>query len=369
MPSESPLLQPFDLRGVELKNRVVLAPMTRARAGKERVPNALMAEYYAQRASAGLVLTEATTISEQANGWNESAGIYTDAQAAGWKPVVDAVHDAGGVIYCQLWHCGRASHPAFHGGERHVAPSAIKINEEYIHTPVGKKPHETPRALETDELPGVVADYRHAAERAKEAGFDGVEVHSANGYLLDTFLQSKTNHRTDAYGGSVENRCRMLSEVVTAVADVWTPGRVGVRLSPNGAFNDMGSPDYRDQFLYAAGQLDKVGLAYLHVMDGLAFGFHQLGEPMTLAEFRQVFSGPLMGNCGYTQETAEERIAAGDADLVSFGRPFISNPDLVERFANGWPLAEDAPVSTWYTPGDEGYADWPTYQEQPSTSA
>ncbi|MEO1497303.1 MAG: alkene reductase [Planctomycetota bacterium] len=362
--SDSPLLQPFDLRDLGIKNRVVLAPMTRARAGKDRVPTDRMAEYYAQRAAAGLVLTEATTISEQANGWNESAGIYTAEQATGWEKVVRAVHDAGGVIFLQLWHCGRASHSAFHGGEKAVAPSAIAINAEYIHTPEGKKPHETPRALDTDELSGVVADYQLAAERAKQAGFDGVEVHSANGYLLDTFLQSKTNHREDAYGGSVENRYRLLAEVVTAVSEVWPANRVGVRLSPNGAFNDMGSPDYREQFLYAARKLNKIGLAYLHVMDGLGFGFHGLGDAMTLREFRGVFEGPLMGNCGYTQETAEAAIAVGDADMISFGRPFISNPDLVERFKNGWPLAEDADVSVWYTPGEKGYADWPTYSAQ-----
>ena len=256
----------------------------------------------------------------------------------GWKHTVNAVHDKGGVIFLQLWHLGRSSHSSFHNGKPAVAPSAIKINEPYIHTPTGKQPHEVPRALETEEIPRVVADYRRAAERAKEAGFDGVEVHGANGYLIDTFLQSKTNHRTDEYGGSVENRYRFLKEVVEGVTSVWPANRVGVRLSPNGVFNDMGSPDYREQFTFVASQLDRFGLAYLHVMDGLAFGFHELGEPMTLAEFRKVFHGPLMGNCGYTQETAEKAIAEGNADLIAFGRPFISNPDLVQRFKNGWPL-------------------------------
>ncbi len=367
--SISPLLQSFDLHGLELKNRVVLAPMTRARAGKDRVPNDLMAKYYAKRASAAIVLTEATTISPQANGWNESAGIYTDAQVAGWRSTVDAVHQAGGVIFCQLWHCGRASHSAFHNGEKHVAPSAIKLDGDYIHTPDGKLPHETPRALELAEIPGIVADYKRAAERAKEAGFDGIEVHAANGYLINTFLESKTNHRDDAYGGSIKNRTRFLLEIVEAVTQVFPANRVGVRVSPNGAFNDMGSPDYREQHVYVAEQLDKFGLAYLHVMDGLGFGFHGLGEPMTLAEYRKVFNGPLMGNCGYTQATAEAAVAAGDADLISFGRPYISNPDMVERFANGWPLAEEAPVEVWYTPaGEEGYSDWPTYEEQQSDS-
>ena len=287
---------------------------------------------------AGLLITEATTISEEANGWNESPGIYTDEMTEGWKHTVNAVHDKGGVIFLQLWHLGRSSHSSFHDGKPAVAPSAIKINEPYIHTPTGKQPHEVPRALETDEIPRVVDDYRQAAERAKAAGFDGVEVHSANGYLIDTFLQSKTNHRTDQYGGSVENRYRFLKEVVEGVTSVWPANRVGVRLSPNGSFNDMGSPDYREQFTFVASQLDRFGLAYLHVMDGLAFGFHELGEPMTLADFRKVFHGPLMGNCGYTQETAEKAIAEGHADLIAFGRPFISNPDLVQRFKNGWPL-------------------------------
>ena len=292
------LLEPFDLHDLHLSNRVAMAPMTRARSGTDRLANEIMADYYQQRATAGLLITEATTISAQANGWRESPGIYTDAMESGWKVVVDTVHEAGGSIFIQLWHCGRASHPSFHNGEQHVAPSAIAINEPYIHTPNGKESHETPRALEADELPGIVEDYRRAAVRAKAAGFDGIEIHSANGYLLDTFLQSKTNHRGDAYGGSIENRYRFLDEVVTAVCGVWPSTRVGVRLSPNGAFNDMGSPDYREQFSYVASQLNNHHLAYLHIMDGLAFGFHNLGQPMTLDDFRKLFSGPIIGNCG-----------------------------------------------------------------------
>jgi 2,4-dienoyl-CoA reductase-like NADH-dependent reductase (Old Yellow Enzyme family) len=357
---DSVLFQPFRLRDLNLKNRIALAPMTRGRAGTARLPNRLLAEYYAQRSSAGLVITEATTISEEANGWNESPGIYTEEMAKAWKQTTNAVHDKGGVIFLQLWHTGRASHGSFHGGQPAVAPSAIKISDGEIHTPAGKQPHEVPRALETSEIPRVVADYRRAAERAKAAGFDGVEIHAANGYLIDEFLQSKTNHRTDKYGGSVENRYRFLKEVVEGITSVWPAHRVGVHLSPNGAFNDMGSPDYREQFTFVAGQLDRFGLAYLHVVDGLAFGFHKLGEPMTLAEFRKVFHGPLIGNCGYTQETAEQAVGAGQADLISFGRPFISNPDLVERFRNGWPLAEPAPMSDWSSPtGAKGYVDFP----------
>jgi 2,4-dienoyl-CoA reductase-like NADH-dependent reductase (Old Yellow Enzyme family) len=355
------LLSPFEMHDLQLPNRVVLAPMTRGRAGKQRIPNALMAEYYSQRASAGLLISEATTIAERANGWNESPGIYTGEMVQGWQMITEAIHRKGGRIFLQLWHCGRASHSSFLSGELPVAPSAIPIAGDGVHTPHGKQPHETPRALETAEIPGIVADYRLAAERARAAGFDGVEIHSANGYLLDSFLQSKTNQRNDDYGGSVENRFRLLQEVVTAVTRVWPAGRVAVRLSPNGSFNDMGSPDYREQFLYVARQLDAFGLAYLHVMDGLAFGFHELGPPLTLKEFRQVFRGPLMGNCGYTRVTAEERIRDGDADLIAFGRPYISNPDLVERFAANLELNPDADMSTWYSPiGASGYTDFPT---------
>jgi N-ethylmaleimide reductase len=358
----SVLFQPFRLHDVNLKNRIVLSPMTRGRAGAVRLPNRLTAEYYVQRSAAGLLITEGTTISEEANGWNESPGIYTDQMVEGWKHVTHAVHEKGGVIFLQLWHTGRASHSSFHGEKPAVAPSAIKITEGEIHTPTGKHPQEVPRALETSEIPRVVADYRRAAERAKQAGFDGVEIHAANGYLIDNFLQAKTNRRTDQYGGSVENRYRFLKEVIDGITSVWPAHRVGVRLSPNGQYNDMGSPDFREQFTFVARQLDRFGLAYLHVIDGLAFGFHQLGEPMTLAEFRKEFHGPLMGNCGYTQETAEKAIAAGDADLIAFGRLFISNPDLVERFRNGWPLAETAPMADWYSPtGAKGYTDFPTY--------
>ena len=363
--SNSLLLQPFKMHDLLLHNRVVLAPMTRSRAGTARVPNRFMAEYYAQRSSAGLIVTEATTISEEANGWNESPGIYTDEMTQGWKQVVQAVHQKGGVIFLQLWHMGRSSHSSFHNGKLPVAPSAIKLNEEFIHTPTGKQPYEVPRALETSEIPRVVEDYRQAAERAKEAGFDGVEVHAANGYLIDEFLQSRTNHRTDQYGGSVENRYRILEEVVKIVSSVWPAHRVGVRISPNGAFNDMGSPDFREQFTFVATHLDRCGLAYLHVIDGLGFGFHKLGEPMTLSEFRKVFHGPLIGNCGYTQQSAEKAIEDGFADLIAFGRPFIGNPDLVERFEHGWPLAELPPMSDWYSPtGAKGYTDFPAHALQ-----
>ncbi len=363
--SSDPLFQALTLHDLTLPNRVVMAPLTRCRAGAERMPNAIMAEYYAQRSSAGLIISEATTISEEANGFIETPGIYTDAMTEAWKHVVHAVHQNGGKIFLQLWHLGRSSHSSFHNGKPAVAPSAIKINEEYIHTPTGKQPHEVPRALETDEVRRVVEDYQRASERARLAGFDGVEIHAANGYLIDQFLQSKTNHRTDAYGGSVENRCQFLKEVVEAVASAWPAHRVGVRLSPNGTFNDMGSPEFREQFTLAASHLNNLGLAYLHVVDGLAFGFHQQGPPMTLADFRQVFHGPLLGNCGYTQDTAQSAISEGHADMIAFGRPYISNPDLVERFKNGWPLAPNAPFEDWYAPvGRKGYTDFPPYAPQ-----
>lgn len=358
------LLESFQIGDLKLRNRIALAPMTRARSGADRIPNALMAEYYAQRASAGLILTEATTVSAQGNGWVNSPGIYTDAMAEGWKLTTEAVHAKGGAVFLQLWHCGRASHSDFHGGEPAVSASAIKLNGDQIHTPEGKKDYEVPRALETDELPSVIADYRAAAERAKAAGFDGLEVHSANGYLLSQFLESKTNHREDQYGGSIENRTRLLLEVVAAVSEVFPSNRVGVRLSPNGAFNDMGSPDYREQYTYAATELNKLNLAYLHIMDGLAFGFHQLGEPMTLEDFRKIYDGTLIGNCGYDLDTAEAAVSAGRADLIAIGRPYLATPDLVERYEKGISLNPDTDMATWYSPtGEEGYTDQPTAEQ------
>lgn len=358
----SRLYTPFSIGNLKLKNRIVLAPMTRARCGPRRVPDDKVATYYEQRAGAGLVITEATVVSRQGIGWVDSPGIYNDEQVEGWQKVTTAVHDRGTPLFLQLWHCGRASHSSFYDGELPVAPSPIKLNGDYIHTPKGKEPYEVPRPLETSELARVVDDYRQAARRALEAGFDGVEVHAANGYLLDQFLQSKTNQRSDQYGSSIEHRYRLLKEVVEAVLEVYPPAGVAVRLAPNGAFNDMGSPDFRETFSYVISQLDSYGLGYLHVMDGLAFGFHELGEPMTLAEIRRMYNGPLMGNCGYTKEAAEARVDEGNADLISFGRPYISNPDLAERFANGWPLAEEAPVEHWYTPLAEGYTDYPPYE-------
>ncbi|HEY9658758.1 MAG TPA: alkene reductase, partial [Allocoleopsis sp.] len=287
------LLSPFDLAGLPLRNRVVMAPLTRGRAGKERIPNALMAEYYAQRASVGLIISEGVTISKQANGWLNSPGIYSQEQAQAWKQVVNVVHAKGTSFFLQLWHTGRASHSSFQeDAQLPVSASAIKLNDDHIHTPIGKQPYETPRALETHEIPLVVEDYCQAARRAKYAGFDGVEIHAGYGYLIDEFLQSKTNQRTDQYGGSLENRYRFLREIVEAVLTVFPASRVGVRLTPNSTYNDMGSPDFRETFLYVAQQLNRYSLGYLALVDGLEFNsFHQLGEPMGTAEFRDVFTG------------------------------------------------------------------------------
>jgi N-ethylmaleimide reductase len=360
------LFEPVLMGDLELKNRIVMAPMTRGRAGEKRIPNELMAEYYFQRASAGLLITEATVVSEQGIGWMGSPGIYTDEMAEGWKKVTQRVNPTGSFLFLQLWHCGRASHSDFHGGELPVSASAVKLNGDGIHTPKGKKEYEVPRALATDEIKTIVKDYQRAAENAKAAGFSGVEIHGANGYLINQFLDSKTNLRTDAYGGSLENRFRLLREVLEAVLMVFPAHRVGVRLSPNGVFNDMGSPDFREIYLYAAKELNRMNLAYLHIMDGLAFGFHGKGEPMTLAEFKSVYKGLIMGNCGYTKESAEERLSKQEADLAAFGRPFITNPDLPLRLKNNWPLAPFDDMSLWYTPGKKGYTDYPPFDSSAS---
>lgn len=356
------LFTPMTIGTLQLRNRIVLAPMTRGRAGEARIPNDLMAEYYFQRAGAGLLITEATVVSRQGIGWVDSPGIFTDEMTEGWRKVTDKVRPTGTPIFLQLWHCGRASHSDFHNGELPVSASAVKLNGDSIRTPLGKKPYETPRPLSEDEIKATVNDYRAAAIRAKEAGFSGVEVHGANGYLINQFLDSRTNLRQDRYGGSLANRFRFFREVLEAVLTVWPPELVGARISPNGVFNDMGSENFRETFLYAAEELNKYGLGYLHIMDGLAFGFHEKGTPMTLKEFRPIFQGTIIGNCGYTKELAEERLAAGDADLIAFGRPFISNPDLPERFRHDWPLNPYDDMSLWYTAGPEGYTDYAPYQ-------
>lgn len=360
------LFEPLSIGNLHLKNRIALAPMTRGRAGTERVPNDLMAEYYYQRSSAGLLITEATVISKQGIGWIDSPGIFTEEMVAGWRKVTNRVKATGTPFFLQLWHCGRASHSDFHNGELPVSASAIKLNGDYIHTPLGKKPYETPRALSVDEIKAIVNDYRTAATYAKEAGFSGVEVHGANGYLINQFLDSKTNHRADQYGGSLENRFRFFKEVLKAVLEVWAPEQVAARISPNGVFNDMGGHDFRENYLYVASELENLNLGYLHIMDGLTFGFHEQGEPMTLSEFRPIYKGIIIGNCGYTKEAAENRIAEENADLIAFGRPFITNPDLPERFKNNWPLNPAEDMSLWYAPGAQGYTNYVLYKSSSS---
>lgn len=360
------LFEPLSRENIHLKNRIALAPMTRGRAGSERVPNDLMTEYYYQRSTAGLMITEATVVSTQGIGWIDSPGIYTEEMVEGWRKVTGKIKPTGTPFFLQLWHCGRASHSDFHNGELPVSASAVKLNGDYINTPLGKKPYETPRTLSVDEIKVTVNDYRKAAMNAKEAGFSGVEVHGANGYLINQFLDSKTNHRDDQYGGSLENRFRFFKEVLETVLEVWAPEQVGARISPNGVFNDMGSEDFRETYLYVAEELNKLIHGYLHIMDGLAFGFHEKGEPMTLAEFRPIYQGIIIGNCGYTKEAAEERIAEGNADLIAFGRPFITNPDLPERFKNNWPLNPAEDMSLWYTPGAHGYTDYALFKSSSS---
>ncbi len=361
--SDSPLFQPLEWAGYSLKNRMVLAPLTRGRAGSDRIPNKVMGDYYSQRAGAGLLISEATSISEEANGWVDSAGIYTQEMVEGWRSVTERVHEAGSRMVLQLWHTGRASHSDFHNGKAPFSASAVKLEGDQIHTPKGKKDYEVPRAMEVGDIKRTVEDYRKAAQNAKDAGFDGVEVHAANGYLINQFLDGRSNQRDDEYGGSIENRYRFLGEVMDAILSVWPAAKVGVRLSPNGVFNDMGADDYRETFTYVAQQLNALEIGYLHVMDGLGFGFHERGEPMTLAEFRALFDGMLMGNCGYEKESAETRIADGDADMIAFGRPFITNPDLPTRFEHDYPLNAYDDMSKWYGGGAEGYSDYETFRE------
>ncbi len=359
---EDILFKPLDLGDLHLKNRIVLAPMTRGRAGDTRIPNALMADYYVQRSSAGLLITEATVISAQGNGWIGSPGIYTEEMVSGWQLVTSRVRETGTPIFLQLWHCGRASHSDFHDGALSLSASEVKLGGDFIHTPFGKKEYETPRSMTTEEIRATIKDYKTAAGKAKEAGFSGVELHAANGYLINQFLDAKTNLRTDEYGGSLENRYRFLREALAALLEIWPSHRVGVRLSPNGVFNDMGSPDFRQIYLYTIRELNKLNLGYVHIMDGLAFGFHNQGEPMTLSEFRKEYDGIIMGNCGYSQQEAEQRLAAGHADLAAFGRPFISNPDLPARLQNGWSLNPFDDMTHWYTPGPVGYTDYAPYR-------
>jgi 2,4-dienoyl-CoA reductase-like NADH-dependent reductase (Old Yellow Enzyme family) len=345
------LFDPLRLGDVELPNRIVMAPLTRCRASAGRAPNALMRDYYAQRASAGLILTEATSITPMGVGYPDTPGIWSQAQIDGWREITRAVHAAGGRIMLQLWHVGRISHPSYLDGAAPVAPSAIAA-EGHVSLLRPQQPFPTPRALDLSEIPGVVAAYRQGAENAKQAGFDGVEIHGANGYLLDQFLQDATNKRTDAYGGSIENRARLMLEVTDAVIDVWGPGRVGMHLAPRGDAHSMGDSDPKATFGYVARELGKRGIAFICVRE------HE-GPDSIGPYLKQMFGGPFIANEGFTREMAEAALAAGGADAVAFGRAFIANPDLVERFRRNAPLNEPKP-ETFYGQGPGGYADYPT---------
>lgn len=355
MNSLFPLFEPLRVGAMEVPNRLFMAPLTRCRAEAGHVPGVLMAEYYAQRATAGLIIAEATMAMEGNSAFYAEPGIYNEAQVAGWKSVTEAVHGADGRIFLQIWHGGRACHPLFNKGAQPVAPSAIAITNDQVNTPEGKKPYVVPRELGDEELPGIVAGFKKAAENAKAAGFDGVEIHSANGYLLDEFLRDGANKRTGAYGGPIENRARLLLEVVEAVTGVWGDGRVGVRISPLNSFNSMSDSDPVSLVTWLAARLNDFGLAYLHIMRA-----DQLGERQAdvLGPARANFRGVLVANMGYSAEEAAREIAAKKIDAVAFGVPFLANPDLPARVKAGAELNAPDPA-TFYSPGAQGYTDYP----------
>jgi N-ethylmaleimide reductase len=349
------LFDSLQVGALTLPNRILMAPLTRCRAGAEHIANALMAEHYAQRASAGLIITEATMVMEGNSAFWMEPGIYSPDHVAGWKRVTDAVHAAHGRIFLQLWHGGRACHPLLNGGAQPVGASARAIADDEVHTPEGKKPYVIPRVLSDDELPGIVSGFRKAAEYAKVAGFDGVEVHGANGYLLDQFLRDGTNTRSGRYGGSLENRARLMFEVIEAVSQVWSSDRVGLRISPLNSFNDMIDSDPVGLSTWRATQINRFNLAYLHLMRGDFFQ-KQSGDVVT--PVRTHYKGVLIGNMGYTSDEAEQTIGQGKVDAVAFGVPFLANPDLPARIKVGAPLNQANPAQ-FYSPGPEGYTDYP----------
>jgi 2,4-dienoyl-CoA reductase-like NADH-dependent reductase (Old Yellow Enzyme family) len=342
------LFTPLTAGDLQLKNRIIMAPLTRSRAGDSRIPNAMMAEYYAQRASAGLIISEATAISPMGYGWKNAPAIYNDEQAAGWRLVTDAVHQAGGKIALQLWHMGRVSHPDFHNGKLPVAPSAIaaeganrSIEKDYV----------VPHALTAAEIKATVQDYAHAARRAVESGFDGVEIHGANGYLIDQFLKQSSNQRTDEYGGSIANRSRFLLEVVAAVTKEIGAGRTGIRVSAVNGYNSMQDDDLPGLFTHVAKELNQFNIAFLEVKEPAS-------AQITTPHVRENFKGILIVNEGYDLHTATDAVKLGKADAVAFGHKYVSNPDLVERFRNHAQL-NDVSQSTLYGGGPEGYVDYP----------
>jgi 2,4-dienoyl-CoA reductase-like NADH-dependent reductase (Old Yellow Enzyme family) len=345
------LFDPVRIGAWNLPNRIVMAPLTRARAGSQRLPNGLMAEYYTQRASAGLIISEATSVSPLGVGYANTPGIWSEEQVKGWKLVTESVHQAGGRILLQLWHVGRISDPMFLNGALPVAPSAIAA-AGHVSLVRPLKPFVTPRALELQEIPGIIEAYRQGAVNAQKAGFDGVEIHGANGYLLDQFLQDKTNHRQDAYGGPIENRARLMLEVTDAVISVWGPDRVGMHLAPRGDAHDMGDSNPLATFSYVARGLGRRRIAFICARESL-------GEKRIGPQLKVAFGGSYIANEKFTFETASQVLAAGEADAVAFGVPFLANPDLPERFRRKVPL--NVPdQSTFYASGAKGYTDYRT---------
>lgn len=351
--SEKSLFTPVQLGELELPNRIIMAPLTRVRAIGHQ-PNALMAEYYSQRASAGLLITECTMVSEGTSAFGNDPGIYSSSQVDGWKLTTDAVHAAGGRIFMQIWHAGRAAHPLLNNGQDSVSASPIAIDAE-THTPDGKQPYTVPRELSREEIKKIVEDFRQGAINAKAAGFDGVEIHGANGYLIDQFLRDSSNQRTDEYGGSLQNRTRFLAEVIEAVCSVFGPGRVGLRLSPLNSFQDMSDSAPEAWMEYLATFLNDYDLAYLHVMRADFFD-QQHGDVISIA--RKFYKGHLMVNMGYSIDEADQAVSSQQVDSVAFGKAFIANPDLVERAQLQAPFNEPD-QSTFYTSGSEGYVDYP----------
>jgi len=354
------LFTPLKVGALTIPHRVLMAPLTRCRAEGANVPTDLMAEYYAQRAGAGLIIAEATTVSSRGHGYPNTPGIYTDAQVAGWKKVASAVHAKGGRIFLQLWHVGRISHPAYQpNGELPVAPSAIKPKGQ-VWTGKEMADYVTPRALRIEEIPGIVAEYVRGARLAKEAGFDGVEIHNANGYLLDQFLRSGTNTREDGYGGSPAGRARLTIEVAAAVVSIWGSDRVGIRLSPGGVFNDMSDADPHETFGYVLRELSKLELAYAHVTRVTAQDIaHGAKAGVGPKELRKHFDGVLIATGGFDRAQAEQAISEGWADAVAYGVPFLANPDLPRRLQEN--LSLNTPdEATFYAPGPKGYTDYPT---------
>jgi len=357
------LLSPYRLGEIDLKNRLVMSPMTRSRAVEGNAPNPLAATYYAQRSTAGLIVTEGTQVSPQGVGYIRTPGIHSPEQVAGWRQVTEAVHRAGGRIFAQLWHVGRISHPDFHDGELPVAPSAIAADGE-VFTSKGRTRMVTPRALELNELPGVIEQFKRGAENARAAGFDGVELHGANGYLLDQFLRDGANRRADAYGGSIRNRARFPLEVTEAVIGVWGADRVGYKVSPNSAFNSMSDSDPVATYTYFAGELSKLGIVYLHATEGVAGPMAPPPETTRVAPIlRRQFAGTLILNGGYEAQSANTAIALQEADLIAFGVPFLANPDLPVRYARQ-ALLNTPDQTTFYGGEAKGYVDYPELTAQ-----